>query len=79
MFFHNLKYALKTLFKNKILIFWTYAFPILLGTFFYMAFSNIENSEKLKIMDIAIVKNETFEKSEIYQKAFDSLSKEGVC
>ncbi len=77
MFFHNLKYALKTLFKNKILIFWTYAFPILLGTFFYMAFSNIENSEKLKIMDIAIVKNETFEKSEIYQKAFDSLSKEG--
>lgn len=77
MFLHNLKYALKTLFKNKILLFWTYAFPLLLGTFFYMAFSNIENSEKLKIMDIAIIKNEQFMENEIYQKTFEQLGKEG--
>ena len=60
MSFHNFKYALKTLFKNKMLIFWTFAFPIILGTFFNMAFSNIENSEKLDIIDIAIVNNEEF-------------------
>ena len=52
MFKHNLKYSLKILLKNKSLIFWTFVFPILLGTLFKMAFSNIENSETLKIIDI---------------------------
>lgn len=54
MFIHNFKYSLKTLFRNKSLIFWTFAFPIILGTLFNMAFSNIESSEKLDIIDIAI-------------------------
>ena len=46
MFIHNLKYTIKTLFKNKVLIFWTFAFPIILGVFFNMAFSNIEKEIK---------------------------------
>ena len=45
MFIHNLKYTLITLFRNKELIFWTFAFPILLATFFNMAFSDIEKNE----------------------------------
>ncbi len=76
MFIHNFKYTLKTLFKNKALIFWTFAFPIILGTFFNMAFSNIENSEKLSIINIAIVKNDEFEKNEIFKSAFENLSDE---
>ena len=48
--FHNYKYTLKTLFKNKTLIFWTFAFPIILGLFFNMAFSNIESDEQMKIV-----------------------------
>ena len=74
MFFHNLKYSIKTLFRNKMMIFWTFAFPIILGTFFNMAFSNIENSEKLSVIDIAIVEKSTGEETEIYEKAFASLS-----
>ena len=73
---HNFKYALKTLFKNKMLIFWTFAFPIILGTLFKMAFSNIENSEKLDIINIAIVENEEFRDNEILKNAFDTLSDE---
>ena len=42
MFIHNLKYTVKILFKNKVLIFWMFAFPIILGIFFHMAFENIE-------------------------------------
>ena len=61
MFIHNFKYAFKTLFKNRMLIFWTFAFPIILGTLFNMAFSNIENSEKLDIINIAIINNDDFE------------------
>ena len=52
MFIHNFKYSLKTLFRNKMLIFWTFAFPIILGTMFNLAFSNIANSEKFDIIDI---------------------------
>ena len=76
MFIHNLKYSLKTLFKDKILIFWTFAFPIILGTFFNMAFSNIENSEKLEIIDIAIVENENFINNNAFKETFNVLSDE---
>lgn len=74
MFIHNFKYSLKTLFRNKALIFWTFAFPIILGTFFNMAFSNIESSEKLDVINIAIIKNEDFNNNEIFKTAFEELS-----
>lgn len=76
MFIHNFKYMLKTLFKNKMLIFWTFAFPIILGTFFNIAFSNIENSEKFDIIDIAIVNDDNFKNNKIYDEAFKTLSDE---
>ena len=76
MFIHNFIYSLKTLFKNKALIFWTFAFPIILGTFFYMAFSNIQEGQELNIINIAIVENEELKSSEYYKKAFDNLSDE---
>ena len=67
MFVHNLKYTIKSLFKNKVLIFWTFAFPIILGIFFNMAFSNIEKDEKLQIFDIDVVNN----KDLIYKEALN--------
>ena len=76
MFIHNFKYALKTLLKNRILIFWTFAFPIILGTFFKMAFSSIETNEKLDIIDIAIVENDEFKENETLKKSFEKLSDE---
>lgn len=76
MFVHNFKYSLKILLKNRMLIFWTFAFPIILGTFFNMAFSNIENSEKLEIINIAIVNNDEFEQNEIFKETFKTLSDE---
>ena len=74
MFFHNFKYTLKVLFKNKSLIFWTLAFPLILGTFFKMAFSDIVDNEKLKIIDIAIVENTSFNNNETYKEVFRNLS-----
>ena len=73
---HNFKYALKTLFKNKVLIFWTFAFPIILGTFFNMAFSSIEENEKLHTIPIAIVKTEELENNKVIKETFKSLSNE---
>lgn len=76
MLFHNFKYFLKTLFGNKMLIFWTFAFPIILGTFFKMAFSNIESSETLDIINIAIIENEDFKNNEIFTETFKTLGDE---
>ncbi len=76
MFIHNLKYTIISLFKNKILIFWTFAFPIILGILFNMAFSNIENDEMLKVFDIAVVDNEKFESQDVYKEILKKLSDE---
>lgn len=76
MFIHNFKYSLKVLLKSKMLLFWTFAFPIILGMFFNMAFSDIENSEKLDIIDIAIIDNDSFKNNEIFKETFKILSEE---
>lgn len=76
MFLHNFKYSFKTLFRTKALIFWTFAFPIILATFFNMAFSNITKSEKLDIIDIAIIENEELYNNKVIKNAFDELSDE---
>ena len=74
MFSHNLKYTIKTLSKNKVLIFWTFAFPIILGILFNMSFSNIEKDEMLQIFDIAVVDNNEFKAQEIYRETLNELS-----
>jgi len=74
MFIHNFKYTLKRLLKDRILIFWTFAFPLILGTFFNLAFSNIENKEKLGIIDIAVVNNEQFKNNQLLKESIQNLS-----
>ena len=39
-----------------------------------MAFSNIENSEKLEIIDIAIVDEEEYRVDDFYKEIFETLS-----
>lgn len=67
MLLHNFKYMFKTLFRVKPLIFWTFAFPLILGIFFNMAFSNIEKAEYFDAIDIAVVDNEYFQ-MDVYMK-----------
>ena len=62
MFWHLYKYRVKVLLKNKYLLFWLGAFPILLGTMFFMAFSDItEMTETLNTMNVVVTtdKNST--------------------
>ena len=73
MFLHNFKYTFKCLLKNKMLLFWTFIFPILLGTFFKLAFSNIENKEKLDVINIAVVDNSEFVNNKLFASAFREL------
>ena len=55
MFWHLYKYRVKVLLKNKYLLFWQGLFPIILGTFFFMAFSDItEMTENMDTISIVI-------------------------
>lgn len=74
MFWHNFKYSLRVMFRNKMMIFWTFAFPIILGTFFNLAFSNIEKSEKLDIIDIAVIENDYYLRNAHIKSALSLLS-----
>lgn len=74
MFYHNFKYTLKILIKNKSLIFWTLFFPIILGTLFKFTFMDIEKNEIAKEINIAIVDNQSFQDNIFLKENFESLS-----
>ncbi len=64
MFLHSLEYEMKVDLRNMELIMWLMIFPIVLGTFFKVAFGNIYSSETVSEIPVAIVKsvqNETFD------------------
>lgn len=57
MFFHSLKYEMKVSLRNKELIMWLMIFPIVLGTFFKIAFGNIYSSDTVSTIPVAVVEN----------------------
>ena len=57
MFDHLYKYRLKMFAREKLELFWIALFPIILGTFFHIAFSNIDNSAHFfHLIPAAVVK-----------------------
>ncbi len=74
MFIHNFKYSLLLLLKNKSLVFWTLAFPLIMCFLFNMAFSEIaEKSGKSEPVDIAVINDEGFRGNLIYKETLKIL------
>lgn len=77
MFLHQVKYGALRLLRNRSEIIWILLFPMILGTLFYAAFSNILNShENFHEIPVAIVLSES-EFSKSFQTAADVLGEEG--
>lgn len=74
MFWHNFKYQLKIILRERGLVFWTLAFPLILATLFSLAFSNLENSESLQLIKLAIVDNTAWQEDTVFRGAFTELS-----
>ena len=72
MFFHNYKYALKTLLKNKALVFWTLAFPFILAIFFNLAFARLHDYDQFEPFDVAVVNDDTYNES-AFSEGFKTL------
>lgn len=54
MSFHIFKYTFKSLINDKMALFWMVCFPLILGTFFNLAFSNLMATESFQKVEIAI-------------------------
>ena len=50
-----------------------FAFPIILGIFFHMAFENIEKDEALQVFDIAVIDNKEYQNQTIIKKPLKSF------
>ncbi len=74
MFFHNFKYTFKVLLKDRALIFWTIFWPLILGTMFYLAFSNIGEAEKLSTINLGVVNDETYTEDKTLVSTLGELS-----
>lgn len=48
MFLNIYRHNLKKAYRQKALLFWSLAFPLLMSTFFFLAFTNLGASERLK-------------------------------
>lgn len=59
MYFHALKYTLKTLLHSPGELFWCFAFPIILATMFSFAFSGLAESETFSAIPVAVVQNDS--------------------
>lgn len=75
MFWHNFKYQLKIILHDRGLVFWTLAFPLIMATLFHLAFSNIESSERLQLIKIAIIDNAAWQEDVFFRESFAELSR----
>lgn len=74
MFFHLFKYRLKNLIRSKSMIFWTMVFPLVLATFFSLAFSSLNEHENFNAIHIGIVKDAMYEQHTDFQSVMKEMS-----
>ena len=74
MFFHNYKYRLKCIVRDKSMMFWTLFFPIILAILFNLALGNIGSADNFKPINLAVVKNSSYEGEKEFTKVLDEVS-----
>ena len=75
MFFHNFKYNIKILSRNKSLLFWNFIFILIMGILFRMTFSNMQQSSSFQAIKVAIINDENYKNDLYFSNAISSLEK----
>lgn len=71
MFMRLFIYRIKVLLQNRSLLFWSFAFPVVLGLLFNLAFSGLDAIDVLKTTDVGIVTD-----GQIQAAEFETIIKE---
>ena len=74
MFKHIYLARLKCHTRDKTVLIWTLIFPIILATFFGIAFSNLYSGEIFNKIDVAIVDNEAYRNNQALRNALQSAN-----
>ena len=75
MFFHNFKYNIKILSRNKSLLFWNFIFILIMGILFRMTFSNMQQSSSFQAIKVAIINDQNYKNDLYFSNAISSLEK----
>jgi ABC-2 type transport system permease protein len=74
MFRHIFGYRLKCLLRDRMLVFWTLLYPMVLATFFALAFSNLSSSDAFTNIPVAVVDNAQYQQDTVFQSALFAVS-----
>lgn len=72
MFFHNYRYRMKCIFRDRQLMFWTFLFPILLATLFNLALSDISSSHNFSNVNVAVIQNDELDQNPAFKNALEN-------
>lgn len=56
---HLIKYQFRQTVREHVTMFWALAFPIILGTLFYISFGNSDMGEDMDVIAVAVVEENT--------------------
>lgn len=71
---HLITHKINVLLHNRVLVFWTLAFPILLGVLFKVVLGGIVGGEAFETVEVAVVNSQTYQDSP-FKPVFEELSK----
>ncbi|MCO7177126.1 ABC transporter permease [Sporolactobacillus kofuensis] len=75
MFIHVFIYRFKCLIRDRQMVFWTLLFPLLLATFFYMAFINLNSDETFRPIHAGVISNAAYQQDQSFRSVLTDVSK----
>ncbi|MHB1483724.1 MAG: ABC transporter permease [Saccharofermentanales bacterium] len=74
MFWHVFSHRLKCIVRDKEMMFWTLLFPIILATFFNMAFANLNKHDLFNSINLAVVDNAEYQSDKNMQNFLSDVN-----
>lgn len=74
MFSHLFVYRLKTIVRDRSVIFWTLMFPLVLACLFKLAFGNLQDLERFQPIEVGVIENDFYKEDRAFQETLESLS-----
>ncbi|MGM0213589.1 ABC transporter permease [Enterococcus sp. AZ109] len=76
MFIRLMIYRIKVLLQNRTLLFWTFAFPVVLGLLFNLAFGGLDDVGSLETTEVGIVSTDE-QKTDMFVEVLASIENDG--
>lgn len=74
MFKHIFLYRIKSLLRQRTLVFWTLVFPLALATFFSIALTNIKTIDAFSPIEVAVIEGEALDNQPEFLQTLQQLS-----